>query len=170
MISRTAGLLQRLTGRHQQQAVVTALYVCRSAGEPPIALPAAEVEQHKGLIGDRYHHGSGYWHALGSCQLTLITEHDLAQARRRGTVQLGLGEHRRNLVISGVSSRQLIGRHFRIGEALFAYHKPRPPCGYIDKVSEAGMCRALGRHSGICLKVLRGGVIRVGDALMFEPR
>jgi len=126
------------------------------------------VEQGRGLVGDRYHQGRGYWHAVEACQLTLITAHDLARAHRRGAVRLEHGEHRRNLVVSGISSRQLQGQRFRIGQALFAYHKPRPPCGYIDKVSEPGMCRALGRHSGICLKVLQGGEIRPGDPLVLE--
>ncbi len=150
------------------QPTLTAIYACQGAGEPPCALSVATVEQGRGLVGDRYHQGRGYWRAVEACQLTLITAHDLARVRRRGAVRLEQGEHRRNLVVSGISSRQLQGQRFRIGQAMFAYHKPRPPCGYIDKVSEPGMCRALGRHGGICLQVLQGGEIRAGDPLILE--
>lgn len=164
-------LIARLLGRSGKptdRPLLSAIYRCAAAGEFPESIASAVVEQGKGLVGDRYHQGSGFWHAVESCQLTLITEHDLSHARQAGTVDVDKGEHRRNLVLSGITARQLAGRRFRIGEALFAYHKPRPPCAYIDTVVGKGMARALGRQSGICLQVLRGGLIRVGDGLTME--
>jgi len=148
---------------------LTAIYYCAAAGEPLIATEQAEVVSGKGLSGDRYSLNTGFWHRVESCQLTLITEHELARVRRVGTVNVDNGQHRRNLVVTGVTARQLAGRSFQIGDALFAYHKPRPPCGYIDTVAGKGMAKALGRHSGVCLKVIRGGTIQVGDALVWRP-
>jgi MOSC domain-containing protein YiiM len=101
--------------------------------------------------------------------VTLISEHDLKRSQRRGAARLEQGAHRRNLVISGLSSHELRGQDFRIGEAVFRYHKPRPPCGHLDRVEGSGMARALGRHSGICIHVVQGGRIATGDRLELLP-
>lgn len=133
-----------------------------------LCVESAEVEQSKGLVGDRYHIGNGFWHPVESCQITLISEHDLQQASKRLPVPLEHGEHRRNLVISGLKTKTLRGKRFRIGSALFEYHKPRPPCGYINKLTGKNMTKALGLNSGVCLRVLESGLITVGDIIYLE--
>lgn len=133
------------------------------------SLPAADAATGQGLVGDRYHAGSGHWHPVESCPLTLISADDLERAQRRVPVALDHGEHRRNLVISGMRTKALEGRRFRIGTAQFEYWKPRPPCGYINQVTGENMAKALGRDSGVCLRVLEGGRLEVGDAVLFEP-
>lgn len=163
--------LLRLLGRRKavRQPYLSAIYICPAAGEPMIAISQAEVIVGKGLRGDRYGLDTGFWHRIESCQLTLITAHELARVERHGTVVVDEGQHRRNLVVSGVMPKQLVGHTFQIGDALLAYHKPRPPCGYIDTVAGRGMAKALGKHSGICLKVIRGGTMRTGDRLVWRP-
>lgn len=130
---------------------------------------AAEVLAGRGLAGDRYCLGTGHWHPVESCEVTLISEDDLRRARRRLDVPLDQGRHRRNLVVSGIRTRDLEGHCFRIGTARFAYRKPRPPCGYLNQVTGANLAKALGRNSGICLEILESGLIRVGDPLVLEP-
>ena len=130
------------------------------------SLDAVDAVAGEGLAGDRYRTGSGHWHPVESCQVTLLSADDLERARRRLPVALDHGEHRRNLVISGMRTRALEGCRFRIGDALFEYGKPRPPCGYINQVTGENMAKALGRNSGVCLLVLEGGRIQVGDALI----
>jgi MOSC domain-containing protein YiiM len=133
------------------------------------SLSAADAVTGEGLVGDRYYRGSGHWHPVESCQVTLLSADDLERAHRRLPVALNHGEHRRNLVISGMRTKALEGRRFRIGTVRFEYWKPRPPCGYINQVTGENMARALGRNSGVCLLVLEGGRLEVGDAVMLEP-
>jgi MOSC domain-containing protein YiiM len=76
------------------------------------------------------------------------------------------GEHRRNLVTRGVDLRGLAGWRFRVGEAVFHYDRPRPPCRYIEGLTQPGMTRALAaRRGGICARVVESGLIRVGDTI-----
>ena len=42
------------------------------------------------------------------------------------------------------------------GEALLAWHRVRPPCGYLDRVAGAGMAKALGRYGGHCRRWRKG--------------
>ena len=100
-----------------------------------------------GLQGDRYREGSGFWKATDACQVTLISEDDLSKAKqgRPDELQhkLDYGSHRRNLVITGIKTKDLQGKTFRIGEAIFRYHKPRPPCAYLEKIEGQGISRTL---------------------------
>jgi MOSC domain-containing protein YiiM len=80
------------------------------------------------------------------------------------------GQHRRNIVTRGVDLRSLSGRAFRIGGATFAYDRPRPPCRYIEGLTEPGMTRALAaRRGGICVRVVESGVVRPGDEIELLP-
>ncbi|MGH9034504.1 MAG: MOSC domain-containing protein, partial [Acidimicrobiia bacterium] len=65
-----------------------------------------------------------------------------------------------------VDLRGLAGWSFRIGEAVLRYDRPRPPCRYIEGLTEPGMTRALAaRRGGICAQVVESGLIRVGDTI-----
>jgi MOSC domain-containing protein YiiM len=150
---------------------LSAIFTCPAAGAPVRSLAEAQVLTAKGLAGDRYALGRGHWHPVEACQLTLITEQELAWAERRAGRPLEPGFHRRNLVVAGLVPKHLREQRVQIGEALFVWHRPRPPCGYLDRVSGVGMARALGKGGGSCLRVLSGGLIRVGDPVMvLDPR
>lgn len=124
-----------------------------------------EAVKDRGLRGDRYFEKTGFWHPVESCQVTLISEDDLLRAEKRGKISMSKGIHRRNLLISGLKTKDLKGKLFRIGNALFAYQKPRPPCAYLDTVAEKGVARALSYHSGICIRVIESGIVHVEDSL-----
>lgn len=122
-----------------------------------------------GLQGDRYSEASGFWKATDACQVTLISEDDLNLAKQGRPVmlqdKLHNGHHRRNLVVGGIKTKQLQGKSFRIGQAVFRYHKPRPPCAYLEKLEAQGISRALGKRSGVCLYVIQGGTLSIGDRI-----
>ena len=60
----------------------------------------------------------------------------------------------------------LAGKRFSIGSAEFEYDRPRPPCHYVETITEPGMTRALsGGRGGICVRVVKGGLIRTGDPI-----
>jgi MOSC domain-containing protein YiiM len=155
--------------RHQRQApVLKAIYIATAAGEPMKSVSTIEAVANRGLKGDRYCDDRGHWKSIDGCQATLITEHDLEQAKKTEVEfrdALDNGSHRRNLVVAGLKTKNLEGKEFRIGTAVFRYDKPRPPCAYLDQIAGKGMCRALSHNSGICLRVVSGGGLAVGDAV-----
>jgi len=152
------------------EARLKAIFITDAGGNPMSRVASITAIAGCGLEGDRYCAKKGFWKATDACEVTLISENDLKRAMHRGEHNLEQGAHRRNLVISGLDARQLRDRDFRIGEAVFRYQKPRPPCGYLDRVEGAGMARALGRHSGVCITVLQGGRITTGDRLELLPK
>jgi len=155
--------------RRHRPPILKAIYIATTAGETMRSVTSIRAIAATGLEGDRYSKARGFWQASDACQVTLLSEEELDKAKRGRPRELqsrlDKGHHRRNLVISGINSRQLQGKTFRIGEAIFRYLKPRPPCAYLDKTEGHGISRALGRHSGVCLCVVSSGFCAVGDCL-----
>ena len=76
------------------------------------------------------------------------------------------GEHRRNIVTREIYLFELRDARFAVGDAEFEYERPRPSCEYIETITEKGMAHALeGERGGICARVVKSGVIRVGDRI-----
>jgi MOSC domain-containing protein YiiM len=152
-----------------QAGRLVAIFVADRAGMPMHSCGRAQAIADTGLANDRYATGDGFWRLTDGCQVTLIHAEDLARAARRQGLSFDAGQHRRNLVVSGLARADLRERNIRIGEALFKWHRVRPPCGYLDRVSGSGTAKALGRHSGHCLRVRKSGLIKVGDSVCVSP-
>ena len=148
------------------EGFVEGIFIAPAAGQPMKEMEAVEAAADWGLVGDRYCEDRGYWRATDGCQVTLIESEDLDAIQRKTTIQLRNGEHRRNLVIRNVRLKQLARRRFKVGEAVLEYDKPRPPCGYIESLTEPGMTKALAGRGGICARVVRAGLIRTYDTVV----
>lgn len=152
-----------------ESPVLKAIYVATEAGKSMKSVASIQALFDAGLMGDRYSEASGFWKATDACQVTLISEDDINQAKNRLPAmlrdKLDAGAHRRNLVVEGIKTKQLQEKTIRIGQAVFRYHKPRPPCAYLDKIEGQGISRALGKHSGVCLTVIQGGILSIGDSV-----
>lgn len=146
--------------------MLLAIYVAPAAGAPMMARERADVIEGRGLAGDRYAQGEGYYRLTDACQVTVIDGEALARIERRTRIALGRGEHRRNLVVRGVDLARLASGRLRIGDVTFAYQRPRPPCGYLERLTQPGIVRALRRDGGLCLRAIQGGVVRVGDPVV----
>jgi MOSC domain-containing protein YiiM len=120
----------------------------------------------RGLGGDRYCERKGSGTGWDECQVTLIEGEHLDEIADRMGVKVLNGEHRRNIVSRGITLDGLEGKRFRIGDAVLAYDRPRPPCAYIASITEPLMTKALGSRAGICARVERGGLIRPGDPIV----
>lgn len=115
-----------------------------------------------GLDGDHYPRRPG-----GPRQVTLIqAEHLPAIAALSGLPAVAAGWLRRNLVIEGINLIALKDVRFTVGEVLFEGSGLAHPCSRMEKVLGYGGYNAMRGHGGITAKVLEGGVLRVGDAVV----
>ncbi|MBD0353932.1 MAG: MOSC domain-containing protein [Rubrobacteraceae bacterium] len=122
-----------------------------------------------GIEGDRYCEGTGFWSRYGDvCEVTLIESEDLDHIQSELGISVKNGEHRRNIITSGIRLGDLRRKRFRIGEAVLEYDRPRPPCKHVQDLSEPGMTRALKGRGGICARVVEAGRIRVRDVIEVE--
>jgi MOSC domain-containing protein YiiM len=97
-------------------------------------------------------------------QVTLIqAEHLAAVASLLGLKSIDPSLTRRNLVISGINLLALKDKTFFIGEVLLEYSGPCHPCTRMEETFGSGGYNAMRGHGGITARVLREGVIQLGD-------
>lgn len=158
-----AATLKSLMARHAAPGRLEWIGL-RPAREVPVAVRehATAIAGH-GLEGDRYAHD-------GKRQVTLVqAEHLPVIAALCGHGVVAPELLRRNLVVSGISVLALKNQRFRIGAALFEGAGPCEPCSKMEAALGAGGYNAMRGHGGICARVVEGGAIAVGDAVLAEP-
>lgn len=142
------------------------IFVASDAGISMREVDMAQADANRGLKGDRYAEGCGFWSEKDECEVTLIAREDLETIAAETGLKLAAGEHRRNVVTQNIQMHSLAGKRFQIGEALFAFDRPRPPCLHLQTITEPGMAHALVGASGICVRCTHGGTIRQGDRIV----
>ena len=152
--------------QYEGTPVVASLFISAQAGAPMQEKEQIEAIAHKGLHGDRYCEGCGFWSEKDECQVTIIAQEDLDDMTRETGIDFGKGLHRRNIVTRNIAIEQFVGKRFQIGEAKFAYDRPRPPCLHLQTITGPGVVQAIAGRSGICIRCFHGGVIRQGDEII----
>ena len=147
------------------QGIVEEIYIAPEGGAKMARVAEVEASARSGLSGDRYSERRGCYSGTDECQVTLIEAEDLEEISRATGTHVRNGEHRRNLITRGIKLEDLSGKRFQIGEAVLEYDRPRPPCSYLQSLTEPGMTRALVGRGGICARVIQSGIIREKDPL-----
>jgi len=63
----------------------------------------------------------------------------------------------------------LIGREFRVGpDVVLRGERPCTPCTHLEQLTRPGAIKALWGRGGLRASIVRGGTIRVGDAIAME--
>jgi MOSC domain-containing protein YiiM len=147
------------------------LHVCiAEAGSQPMReLHEARLIEGVGIEGDRYATGKGYYSKTPRAdrQVTLIEIETIEAIVRDHRIPLAPHETRRNLTTRGVPLNHLVGRRFRVGEAFLQGERLNVPCKYLDGLLGRELYGPLTNRSGLNCTIVRGGVIRPGDAI--EP-
>ena len=133
---------------------------------PERRAPMVSVEQVKaipgeGLEGDRF---SGTINSKR--QVTLIQEEHLnavASIMRKEHIDPDLT--RRNIVVKGINLIALKDHKFKIGEAVFETTGACHPCSRMEENLGPGGYNAMRSHGGITAKVIREGLIELGDSV-----
>ncbi|ANE42518.1 MOSC domain-containing protein [Deinococcus puniceus] len=113
---------------------------------------------------------SSGWTGPGKRQVTLIqAEHLPVIAALAGVQTVTPEEMRRNIVVSGLSVLALKDARFQLGEVILEGTGECHPCSRMEETFGAGGYNAVRGHGGITARVVRGGLIRVGDALTVLP-
>jgi MOSC domain-containing protein YiiM len=149
------------------RAEVVSIHIAPEAGAPMQAVTEIEAVAGKGLRGDRYFSQHGTYsgkHDL-SRQVTLIEMEALEALARDYRISLLPIESRRNIATRGVALNHLVGKRFRVGEALLLGMELCEPCGYLEQKSGKPVRLGLIHRGGLRAQILESGRIRVGDPI-----
>ncbi|MFB6221999.1 MAG: MOSC domain-containing protein, partial [Halolamina sp.] len=83
------------------------LFIAPAGGEPMERRERVEAVE-GGLAGDRYQTGEGHYSRVSTCEVTLVEREALTQVAEAYGIDLSSGQHRRNLVTSGVAVEDLL--------------------------------------------------------------
>ena len=150
---------------------VVAIHLAPDGGAPPMAVDAVRAVAGQGLEGDRYFYRIGTFSKKDrpGRQVTLIEAEALEALARDYGIALSPGITRRNLTTAGVALNHLVGRTFRVGEAVLRGIQLCEPCGHMERLSgQEGLKRGLVHRGGLNAEVVTGGSIRVGDPIIAD--
>lgn len=115
----------------------------------------------KGLEGDRY---------LGSIRnVTMVSEGELQEASEQLGYPIPPGATRRNITVDTSRLPRMTGTIIQIGEATLSVWRDCPPCERMHEAVGSGAREALVGRAGIAARVVKGGMIRVGDPVHIDP-
>ena len=147
--------------------VVRFLHKTPRAFLPMRSFPELTLVAGRGIEGDRYMIGQElgfYSHKPEEGrQITLFEVETLEALRRDHGIELSPEEHRRNATVEGVPLNHLVGRRFRLGEALLEATRLSTPCRHIEEILGKAVFDPLINRSGLNCKIIVGGIVRVGD-------
>jgi MOSC domain-containing protein YiiM len=147
---------------------VEGLYNCAIAGEEMAIRETLTLIAGRGIEGDRYLLGTGYYSRRPheDRQITLIEAEVLESITRDQGIEFPPEESRRNVVTRGVPLAHLVGREFRIGNTRLIGGRLNVPCKYLEDLNDRpGLFNALVNRSGLNARILDGGDIHLGDPI-----
>ena len=149
------------------RGTLISIQVASNAGAPMEQRESAQAIAGRGLQGDRYFDGSGYWskHPGLGREITLIEMESIEALEHEKKIAIAPGAARRNLVTRGVPLNHLVGREFQIGEVRLRGIRLCEPCDYLEGLTTKGVLTGLLHRAGLRADIVAGGTIRVGDTI-----
>lgn len=150
------------------RGIVVTIHIAHAAGEPMIERDRVRAVAGRGLEGDRYFEGSGFYSEDPGPirEVSLLEEETLEALRRDHGLALAPGVTRRNITTRGAPLNHLVGREFRVGGATLRGVELCEPCRHVvDVTGIKSLLPTLVHRGGLHAQVLGSGEIRSGDVI-----
>ena len=144
--------------------IVQHVFIAPQRGESMASLSEVEALPDSGLRGDRYADAS--LRKSPDYQITLIEIENIEAFARASSLSLATHDPRRNLVTIGVNLNNLLGKRFFVGEVELEGLELCEPCATFAKYTHPEVVRFFVHKGGLRARIVRGGVIRVGDPVV----
>ena len=146
---------------------ITSLHLAPEAAAPMETRPELLAVAGKGIEGDRYAKGIGFFskNVGPRRQVTLFESEVLETILRDHNKKLAPNECRMNLITRGAPLTHLVGKTFRAGGATLRGLVLNEPCEHLIEVIGKPVLSSLIHRCGLFAEVLEGGIIRPGDTL-----
>ncbi len=156
------------------QGHVVSLHIAPEASAKMETVTEVHAVPGRGLEGDRYFRGTGFYSprpSHGGREVTLIEMESvealdggvLSATGDTGGIKLAAADTRRNIATSGVPLNHLVDKEFWVGSVLMRGTRLCEPCKHLDELTQPGVMGGLIHRGGLRAQILTEGVIRPGD-------
>jgi MOSC domain-containing protein YiiM len=159
-------------GARGWQGKLLHIHIAPAASYEMEELTEAECVAGRGIVGDRYFHGTGTYSPKPEVREVTLIEQEALDAISRNDpplqkrpIALEPRDHRRNLTVLGVPLNHLVGRRFRVGDVILRGGRLNFPCKYLEELLGKPVFLPLYNRSGLNCGIERGGIIRPGDTI-----
>ena len=152
------------------QGRVEGIYIAPVGKAPLHRVEQVHAIAGRGLEEDRYFAQKGSFvkgdaGVAAGQQATLIEREAIEAIEREYDIKLEPGQSRRNIETRGIALNHLVGRDFRVGEAVLRGMKLCEPCGHLEGLTCKGVRASLIHRGGLRAQILVDGLIRSGDRI-----
>jgi MOSC domain-containing protein YiiM len=146
---------------------IVGIFISPRAMTPMISVKEAKLEIERGIVGDRYHSSLGTFSkklaGLPDKEITLVEVEEIERLNESTSLNINLGDLRRNLVTEGVRLNELVDKCFFVGDTTLKGIRLCEPCKHLEKLIGEEIVPSLMHRGGLRAKIISGGVIRVDD-------
>ena len=149
------------------------IHIAPKASANMIELEEAELVEGKGIVNDRYYNQTGTYSPKPDIRDITLIENEVLEALaanqpplQEKPIILKPIEHRRNLTTSGVPLNYLVGKKFKVGEAILFGGRLNFPCKYLADLLKKPLVLPLYNRSGLNCSIIKGGIIKKGDNII----
>jgi hypothetical protein len=158
------------------EGTVVSIHVAAEALAPMQSIAEVRAFPGRGLEGDRYFAGTGFYSkksSYGGREVTLI-EIEAVEALFGGVlnaegerlaIKLAAADTRRDIATSSVPLNHLVDREFWVGTVLMRGARLCEPCKHLEDLTLHGVMKGLIHRGGLRALILNEGIIRVRDAV-----
>jgi MOSC domain-containing protein YiiM len=146
---------------------IQSIQIAPDAAHTPQCVQEVQAVSGRGLEGDRYFNGTGTYsyEQDAAHEATFIEAEAMEALAREQKIDLSGEESRRNITTRGVALNHLVGKEFRIGQAVFRGIRLCEPCEHLQEVSGKQVIKGLVHRGGLRAQIVSSGLIRVGDPI-----
>ena len=143
---------------------VEAIHIAPAGGAAMVAVDGVRAIAGVGLEGDRYATKAGTWSEdpRTDRDITLIEAEVIEDLAATDGIVLAPGETRRNVTTRGIRLNELVGRRFRVGDAVCEATRLCEPCQYLTDTVGKPILQPLTHRAGLRALIVEGGEIAVG--------
>lgn len=147
--------------------IVVSINVAENEGAEIKSIAEVNAVAGKGLEGDRYYLLKGKLSKKDrpDRDITLIESEAIEALGRDYNISIAAKDARRNIVTQNVALNHLVGKEFRVGEAICKGIKLCEPCGYLEDLLNLKVKEGLIHRGGLRAQILESGTIRVNDEI-----
>lgn len=145
------------------------IYIARSKRQPVEQVEVANLEAGKGIVGDRYHQLAEQ-HLAKSMDVmqnhvSLVEREALDKFMLDHGLNCDYGDFRRSVITTGIDLNALVGKQFRMGDAVLYGIELCEPCSYLASIIHKAVLPEMAVSAGLRATVIESGSIKAGDSL-----